>query len=164
MPPSSPSQPVQICLKPPGSIQRKMLVIPIHQLHTHRLIYRPIRHIKHVQRVIDLHRSRCPMQVLVRVPPKQIDENLRQFFLDGRTLLNCLFSAVRSVVLRMFHKDNKSGLFTPGFICVLHIFVRNLKWTPHIHWRNFLEIKKAVEPTSLSCFLKPNSIFFRNAD
>lgn len=62
-----------------------------------------------------------------------IDENLRQFFLDDRTLLNCLFSAVRSVVLRMFHKDNKSELFTPGVICVLHTFGRDLKWNPHIH-------------------------------
>lgn len=62
-----------------------------------------------------------------------IDENLRQFFLDDGTLLNCLFSAVRSVVLRMFHKDNKSELFTPGFICVLHTFGRDLKWNPHIH-------------------------------
>lgn len=62
-----------------------------------------------------------------------IDENLRQFFLDDRSLLNCLFSAVRSVVLRMFHKDNKSELFTPGFICVLHTFGRDLKWNPHIH-------------------------------
>ena len=33
----------------------------------------------------------------------------------------------------MFHKDNKSELFTPGFICVLHTFGRDLKWNPHIH-------------------------------
>ena len=33
----------------------------------------------------------------------------------------------------MFHKDNKSELFTPGFICVLHSFGRDLKWNPHIH-------------------------------
>ncbi len=62
-----------------------------------------------------------------------IDESLRHFFLEDRTLLSCLFSAVQSVVLRMFHKDNKSELFTPGFICVLHTFGRDLKWNPHIH-------------------------------
>lgn len=62
-----------------------------------------------------------------------IDEHLRHFFLEDRSLLNCLFSAVQSCVLRMFHKDNKSELFTPGFISVLHTFGRDLKWNPHIH-------------------------------
>lgn len=62
-----------------------------------------------------------------------IPEELRIFFLENRTLLNCLFSSVRSVVLRMFHKENKSELFTPGFICVLHTFGRSLQWNPHIH-------------------------------
>lgn len=33
----------------------------------------------------------------------------------------------------MFHKDNKSEFFTPGFIYVLHTFGRNLMWNPHIH-------------------------------
>ena len=62
-----------------------------------------------------------------------IDEALRPFFLKDRSLLNCLFSAVNSVVTRMFHKDNQHELFTPGFICVLHTFGRDLKWNPHIH-------------------------------
>ena len=62
-----------------------------------------------------------------------IDDSLRHFFLEDRELLNCLFNAVSSVVLRMFHKDNKTELFTPGFICVLHTFGRDLKWNPHIH-------------------------------
>jgi len=62
-----------------------------------------------------------------------IAETLRPFFLDDRSLINCLFSAVNSVITRMFHKDNKSELFTPGFILVLHTFGRDLKWNPHIH-------------------------------
>lgn len=62
-----------------------------------------------------------------------IPEELRHFFLENRSLLNCLFSAVQSVVLRMFHKLNKSENFTPGFICVLHTFGRSLGWNPHIH-------------------------------
>ena len=62
-----------------------------------------------------------------------IDSELRHFFLKDRSLLNCLFEAVRSVVIHLFHKDNKSELFTPGFICVLHTFGRDLKWNPHIH-------------------------------
>lgn len=33
----------------------------------------------------------------------------------------------------MFSKMNKSENFTPGLICVLHTFGRDLKWNPHIH-------------------------------
>lgn len=62
-----------------------------------------------------------------------IDENLREYFYKDRTLLNCLFSAVNSVLTQMLHKDNKAELFTPGFILVLHTFGRDLKWNPHIH-------------------------------
>ena len=62
-----------------------------------------------------------------------IAEPLRIYFLKDRSLLNCLFSAARSVILRLFHKDNKTESFTPGFICVLHTFGRDLKWNPHIH-------------------------------
>lgn len=62
-----------------------------------------------------------------------IDENLRDFFLQDRSLLNCLFHTVTSVVLRMFHKRNKSKNFTPGFIMFLHTFGMDLKWNPHMH-------------------------------
>ena len=62
-----------------------------------------------------------------------IDENLRDFFLKDRSLLDCLFHAVNSVVSRMFLKQNQSMNFTPGFIMVLHTFGRDLKWNPHIH-------------------------------
>jgi len=62
-----------------------------------------------------------------------IDENLRDYFLRDRSLLNCLFHSVHSVVSRMFFQLNKSKNFTPGFIMVLHTFGRDLKWNPHIH-------------------------------
>lgn len=62
-----------------------------------------------------------------------IPEELRRFFLMDRSLLNCLFQAVRSVVLRLFYQLNKARNFTPGFICVLHTFGRPLEWNPHIH-------------------------------
>ncbi len=62
-----------------------------------------------------------------------IDSRLRQFFLLDRSLLDCLFHAVNSVVSRLFFKQNKSMNFTPGFIMVLHTFGRDLKWNPHIH-------------------------------
>ena len=57
----------------------------------------------------------------------------RDFFLQDRSLLNCLFHSVSSVVLRLFSKMNKHKNFTPGFIMVLHTFGRDLKWNPHIH-------------------------------
>ncbi len=62
-----------------------------------------------------------------------IPEELRIFFLQNRRLLSLLFSSVRNVVLRMFAKINKAENFTPGLICVLHTFGRDLKWNPHIH-------------------------------
>lgn len=62
-----------------------------------------------------------------------IDENLREFFLKDRSLLDCLFHSVNSVITRMFFKMNKFKNFTPGFIMVLHTFGRDLKWNPHIH-------------------------------
>jgi len=62
-----------------------------------------------------------------------IDENLRIFFLNDRSLLDCLFHAVESVISRMFFHLNKSKNFTPGFVLVLHTFGRDLKWNPHIH-------------------------------
>ncbi|WP_072449873.1 IS91 family transposase [Blautia sp. Marseille-P3201T] len=62
-----------------------------------------------------------------------IDKNLRDFFLKDRTLLDCLFHSVNSVVSRMFFKINQSKNFTPGFLMVLHTFGRDLKWNPHIH-------------------------------
>lgn len=62
-----------------------------------------------------------------------IPEELRIFFLQDRRLLSLLFSSVRDVVLRMFAKINKTENFTPGLICVLHTFGRDLKWNPHIH-------------------------------
>jgi hypothetical protein len=84
-----------------------------------------------------IDRSTAMSFQLVDVPHRHcvftIAEELRPFFLKDRKLLDCLFSAVRSVVLRMFHNDNKTFLFTPGFICVLHTFGRDLKWNPHVH-------------------------------
>ena len=62
-----------------------------------------------------------------------IDEELRHFFLEDRSLLNCLFSSVRSVILNMFYKANRSKNFVPGVVCVLHTFGRPLEWNPHIH-------------------------------
>ena len=74
---------------------------------------------------------------LIDVPHRHcvftIDSQLRDLFLKDRSLLDCLFLAVNSVISRMFFKQNKSMNFTPGVIMVLHTFGRDLKWNPHIH-------------------------------
>ena len=62
-----------------------------------------------------------------------IDENLRDFSLQDRTLLHCFFHSVASVIFHMFFKMNKSKNFTLGYIMVLHTFGRDLKWNSHIH-------------------------------
>ena len=54
--------------------------------------------------------------------------------LKDRSLLDCLFQSVNSMISRMFYKLNKSKNFTPSFIImVLHTFGRDLKWNSHIH-------------------------------
>lgn len=75
-------------------------------------------------KMINVHHRHCVFT---------IDQNLRHFFLLDRSLLNCLFHSVSSVISRMFFKMNTSKNFTPGFIMVLHTFGRDLKWNPHIH-------------------------------
>lgn len=84
-----------------------------------------------------MERTRHMASKLVSVPHRHcvftIDENLRHYFLEDRSLLNCLFHSVSSVVSRLFFKMNMSKNFTPGFIMVLHTFGRDLKWNPHIH-------------------------------
>lgn len=62
-----------------------------------------------------------------------IPQQLRIFFLKDRSLLNCLFDAVNSVLSLMFRRLSKKEDFTPGFVCVLHTFGRSLQWNPHIH-------------------------------
>lgn len=55
-------------------------------------------------------------------------------YCQERSLLDCLFQVVRSVVSHMFYKVNMSQNFVPGFICVLHTFGQPLEWNPHIHY------------------------------
>ena len=62
-----------------------------------------------------------------------IPEELRHFFKEKHTLLDCLVNAVHSIVSRMFYSVNNSKNFTPGFICVLHTFEHPLEWNPHIN-------------------------------
>ena len=98
-----------------------------------------------------------------------IDGQLRDFYLNGCSLLDCLFHAVNSVVPRMFFRQNKSLDPTPGFIMVLHTLGRDLKWNPHTHCliseggysdnrsrrnANHLTIHNSVMPFVLPCWAK----------
>ena len=62
-----------------------------------------------------------------------IPEQLRIYFLKDRNLLNGLFQAASETILSWFRDLNKSQNFTPGIMCTLHTFGRDLKWNPHIH-------------------------------
>lgn len=85
-----------------------------------------------------------------------IAEELRYYFAHDRCLLHLLFEAVENTISFHFSKRNKAENFTPGFICVLHTFGRDLKWNPHIHvilstkalgnsgtWKHFAHINYA---------------------
>lgn len=62
-----------------------------------------------------------------------IPKELRVFFRKDRSLLNILFLSAAQTIKDWMHCLNKSESFTPGIICGLHTFGRDLKWNPHIH-------------------------------
>ena len=62
-----------------------------------------------------------------------IPEQLRVYFLEDRNLLHGLFYSASETILSWFYERNKSESFTPGMMCTLHTFGRDLKWNPHIH-------------------------------
>ena len=62
-----------------------------------------------------------------------MSNNLWPYFQKYRFLLNGLFEAASQAVLSWFYELNNSQNFTPGIMCTLHTFGRDLKWNPHIH-------------------------------
>lgn len=62
-----------------------------------------------------------------------IPDVLRNHFRLYRHLLHLLFQAAANTVLSWFTSQNKQESFTPGIVCCLHTFGRDLKWNPHIH-------------------------------
>lgn len=83
-----------------------------------------------------------------------IPEELRVYFLKDRTLLDCLFHSVRDVVLRMFSKMNKTENFTPGIICVLHTFGRDLKCYVTFHYTRHEDNKTITESVPALNFIQ----------
>lgn len=62
-----------------------------------------------------------------------MSDKLWPYFQKYRNLLDGLFEAASSSILSWFYELNKSQNFTPGIMCTLHTFGRDLKWNPHIH-------------------------------
>ena len=62
-----------------------------------------------------------------------MSDKLWFYFQKYRFLLNGLFEAASQAILSWFYELNKSQNFTPGIMCTLHTFGRDLKWNPHIH-------------------------------
>ena len=62
-----------------------------------------------------------------------MSDKLWPYFQKYRDLLDGLFEAASSSILSWFCELNKSQNFTPGIMCTLHTFGRDLKWNPHIH-------------------------------
>ena len=62
-----------------------------------------------------------------------MSDKLWPYFQKYRNFLDGLFEAASSSILSWFYELNKSQNFTPGIMCTLHTFGRDLKWNPHIH-------------------------------
>ena len=62
-----------------------------------------------------------------------MSDKLWNYFQKYRFLLDGLFESASRAVLSWFYEMNKSQNFTPGIMCTLHTFGRDLKWNPHIH-------------------------------
>lgn len=58
---------------------------------------------------------------------------LRPYFFDNYTRINLLFKAVADTINECARKRNKGKKYTPGFVCTLHTYGRDLKFNPHIH-------------------------------
>lgn len=86
----------------------------------------------------NMRRCRSMMFKLVDTPHRHcvftIDKEIRIFFFRDRSLLSCLFDAVRTVILTCFRESAaKHFELTPGMIMVLQTYGRSLQWNPHIH-------------------------------
>ena len=62
-----------------------------------------------------------------------IPEKMRILFLKDRTLLKLLSDSAAEAIQSYFHDRSKRQKPTPGIICVIHTFGRDLKWNPHVH-------------------------------
>lgn len=62
-----------------------------------------------------------------------IPEGMRNIFLKDRDLLKILSDSAAETIQSYFWERSKKQKPTPGIICVIHTFGRDLKWNPHVH-------------------------------
>jgi hypothetical protein len=74
---------------------------------------------------------------LLNVPHRHIvftiPEKLRKVFLKDRKLIKVLSDSAAETILSYLWEGSKKQRPTPGIVCVVHTFGRDLKWNPHIH-------------------------------
>lgn len=62
-----------------------------------------------------------------------IPEELRKVFLKERKLLKELSDCAAKTIISYLWERSKKQKPTPGIVCVIHTFGRDLKWNPHVH-------------------------------
>jgi len=76
-------------------------------------------------------------QELLDVPHRHmiftIPEKLRIIFLRDRKLLKDLLDAAAETIISYLWERSKKQKPTPGIVCAIHTFGRDLKWNPHVH-------------------------------
>lgn len=73
---------------------------------------------------------------MINVPHRHIiftiPASLRPYFLEDRSLLNCLFDSAHETYNKVISRKWNGNLNT-GMIIVLHTFSRSSDWNPHVH-------------------------------
>lgn len=76
-------------------------------------------------------------QELLNVPHRHmvftISEKLRGVFLKDRKLIKELSDSAAETIISYLWERSKKQRPTPGIVCVVHTFGRDLKWNPHVH-------------------------------
>ncbi|MHB1128196.1 MAG: IS91 family transposase [Bacillota bacterium] len=62
-----------------------------------------------------------------------IPEKLRNVFLWDRKLLKVLSDSAAETIISYLWERSKKQRPTPGIVCTIHTFGRDLKWNPHVH-------------------------------
>jgi len=62
-----------------------------------------------------------------------IPEKLRNVFMRDRKLLKELSDAAGETIISSLWERSKKQKPTPGIVCAIHTFGRDLKWNPHVH-------------------------------
>lgn len=62
-----------------------------------------------------------------------ISEKIRGVFLKDRKLIKELSDSAAETIISYLWERSKKQRPTPGIVCVVHTFGRDLKWNPHVH-------------------------------